>query len=186
VLFRQAWEVAHIVKYSHERLSEFPEMDVENNPRLVIETLGDAGLRYRRRKAGNRAGNWVECRALPVDGVKDTAGAGDWCTAGLLSKVGGSGFSGFSATSDQELAAAIRFGQALAAWNCGFEGARGGMYAMSKSQFQKQINEILSGSLKAIPGTRTPISDSADSSSFCRVCEVSVEDIRKPTRRMRS
>ena len=24
-LFRQAWEVAHVVKYSHERLSELPE-----------------------------------------------------------------------------------------------------------------------------------------------------------------
>jgi len=185
MLFRQAWEVAHIVKYSHERLSEFPEMDVENNPRLVIETLGDAGLRYRRRKTGNRAGNWIECRALPVDGVKDTAGAGDWCTAGLLSKVGSTGFSGFSAISDQELADAIRFGQALAAWNCGFEGARGGMYAMSKSRFRKQISEILSGSLKVIPASRTPSPDSADSSSFCRVCEVSVADIRRPAKRAR-
>ena len=185
ILFRQAWEVAHVVKYSHERLSEFPEMDVENSPRLVIETLGDAGLRYRRRKTGNRAGNWVELKSLLVDELKDTAGAGDWCTAGLLSKVATKGFAGFSAMSDEQILEAIRFGQALAAWNCRFEGARGGMYAMSKPQFKKQVDEILSGNLKVIPASRIASTDTADSSSFCRVCEVAVTDIRRPTKRAR-
>lgn len=185
LLFRQAWEVAHIVKYSHERLSEFPEMDVESSPRLVIETLGDAGLRYRRRKTGNRPAQWVELKSLPVDELRDTAGAGDWCTAGLLSKVATKGFAGFSAMSDEHVSDAIRYGQALAAWNCRFEGARGGMYAMSKPQFEKQINEILSGNSKVLSASQIVSTDTADSSSFCRVCEVSVKQIRRSTKRAR-
>jgi fructokinase len=74
------------------------------------------------------------------------AGSGDWCTAGLLSKVAVNGFDGFTKATDHHHADPIRFGQVLAAWNCRFEEARGGMYAVSKKQFQQQIDEMLSGS----------------------------------------
>ncbi len=40
-----------------------------------------------------------------------------------------------------QLTRAFRYGQALAAWNCGFEGARGGMYASTKSSFERQIEK---------------------------------------------
>lgn len=173
LLFRQAWEIAHVVKYSHERLSEFSEMEVESNPRLVIETLGDAGLRYRRRKTGNRPGRWIELRALPVNELKDTAGSGDWCTAGLLSKIACQGFAGFSAASDREVSDAIRYGQALAAWNCRFEGARGGMYVVSKGQFQKEVSEILDGTANVISSPRNVAVRPANSRSFCQACEYS-------------
>lgn len=185
MLFRQAWEVAHIVKYSHERMSELPETDVENSPRLVIETLGDAGLRYRHRRTGNRATGWVELKSLPVDELRDTAGAGDWCTAGFLSKVAGEGFAGFSAKTEGQVSDAIRYGQALAAWNCRFEGARGGMYAMSKTQFEKQVDEILTGNSGVIPASRIVPKDPANSNSFCRVCEVSVADTGKQSKKAR-
>ncbi|WP_145259630.1 carbohydrate kinase [Planctomycetes bacterium Pan216] len=179
VLFRQAWEVAHIVKYSHERLSEFPEMAVESSPLLVIETLGDAGLRYRRRTKGMAASTWVELKSFAAGTLKDTAGAGDWCTAGLISKVGIDGFAGFAKASDRQLDEGIRFGQALAAWNCGFEGARGGMYAVSKTLFKKQVDQLLSGSSALIPMPDPAVPDKVESSSFCRSCDVSVLDTRK-------
>ncbi len=171
ILFRQAWEVAHVVKYSRERLSGFAETDVEISTRLVIETLGAAGLRYRWRRPGERFGTWAESKAVPVDDPKDTAGSGDWCTAGLLSKIAPYGSAGFSDTTDEQIRNAIRFGQALAAWNCQFEGARGGMYAVSKQQFQEQIGEILSGSRKVIPVTAGSAMDVPNTSTVCRVCE---------------
>jgi sugar/nucleoside kinase (ribokinase family) len=183
ILFGQAWEIAHVVKYSHERLSDFPEIDVEANPRLLIETLGDAGLRYRWRSHGKRLGTWVESKALSVEGVRDTAGSGDWCTAGLLSKVAATGFAGFSKASDEQIAEAIRFGQALAAWNCQFEGARGGMYAVSKKQFQQQIKELLSGSGKVIPVNAEVSLKSLDASGVCKVCEHSTSGVRAKHRR---
>ncbi|HEV2284368.1 MAG TPA: hypothetical protein VGX75_18450, partial [bacterium] len=41
--------------------------------------------------------------------------------------------------------AGLKYGQALAAWSCGFEGARGGMYAVDRSTFDKQIRRLMSG-----------------------------------------
>jgi sugar/nucleoside kinase (ribokinase family) len=171
ILFRQAWEIAHVVKYSHERLSDFPEMDVENNPRLIIETLADAGLRYRWRKAGTQLGAWVESEALPVDDLQDAAGSGDWCTAGILSQVATKRYAGFSRATDETIAKAIRYGQALAAWNCRFEGARGGMYSVTKQQFHSQVNEIMAGTRNVLPVTAGSSIDSSTSSIVCRICD---------------
>jgi fructokinase len=181
ILFRQAWEVAHIVKYSHERLSDFPDLDVETSPRLVIETLGNAGLRYRWRRTGKRLGTWVESKAIPIDSLKDTAGSGDWCTAGLLSKLAAKGYAGFSVATDWQIAEAIEYGQALAAWNCQFEGARGGMYAVSRREFRAQIAEILSGSGKAIPIPTGSLTNTTMPGTVCRVCEhsTSKDKLRK-------
>jgi sugar/nucleoside kinase (ribokinase family) len=145
VLFRQAWETSHVVKYSHERLRELPEIGVEGIPRLQIETLGAAGLRYRRVSQSGRAGRWVEMRAFPVDSIHDTAGSGDWCTAGFIDWAGRNGSEGFYQMSDADLHEAFRYGQALAAWNCGYEGARGGMYAIDHSGFVQRIQQILDG-----------------------------------------
>ena len=72
-MFRQAWEVSHVVKYSHERLSELPEVGVEGGPRLQVETLGEAGLRYRKVSLAGRGGRWAELKALQVEQIKDTA-----------------------------------------------------------------------------------------------------------------
>lgn len=185
ILFRQAWKIAHVVKYSHERLSDFPEIEGEANPRLLIETLGDAGLRYRWRSPDKRPSTWVDSKAISTDGVRDTAGSGDWCTAGLLSKVAARGFDGFSKATNQQVAAAIRFGQALAAWNCQFEGARGGMYAVSKKQFQQQVHELLSGSGKVIPLNTGASLTSQDGSGVCKVCEHSTFGFRANHKKMK-
>ena len=49
-LFREAWSVAHVVKYSHERLAELPDGLGFGPPQLLqVETLGAEGLRYRSR-----------------------------------------------------------------------------------------------------------------------------------------
>lgn len=171
IQFRQAWKIAHIVKYSHERLSDFPEMSVDSNPQLTIETLGDAGLRYRRWKHGQRPGAWIQSKAIAVDGVKDTAGAGDWCSAGILSKVARNGFQGFTELTDQQLSSAVRYGQALASWCCRFEGARGGMYEVSTEQFSAQVEEILQGAPVQLPIAKNKATPPSESSGFCRQCD---------------
>lgn len=185
LLFRQAWEVAHVVKYSHERLSDFSEMNVGSSPDLVIETLGDAGLRFRRKKTDKRLGKWIELGALPIQGFKDAAGAGDWCTAGILSQVAVGGLAGFSNVSEQYLLEAVRYGQALASWNCRFEGARGGMYAVTKQQFRKQVAEILAGTGHLLPLDQHVATQPFDSGSFCRICEPPAGKTRPKPRRVR-
>lgn len=179
VLFRQAWEIAHVVKYSHERLEEFPELDEENSPLLVIETLGDAGLRYRWRKPKTKFGSWIESKAIPVDTIKDTAGSGDWCTAGLLSRLATEGFKGFCSASAVTIAEGIRYGQALAAWNCRYEGARGGMYAVTRRQFQIQIGEIVSGATSVIRVAKESANGATRPNVVCRACEHSSSSTRR-------
>jgi fructokinase len=145
VVFRRAWETSHVVKYSHERLSELPENSLDGAPLLQIETLGECGLRYRRRASGKRWSPWVEAAALPALALKDTAGAGDWCTAGFLSQAAAFGLAGFQSLLDKELRDALRYGQALAAWICGYEGARGGMYEVDRRTFAQEVGRILRG-----------------------------------------
>jgi fructokinase len=145
-LFREACEIAHVIKYSHERLSDVPaELDSAPSMHLQIETLGELGLRYRVRKAKKSLGEWITLDACSVEHEIDTAGAGDWCTAGIISRVASSGVAGFRELSAATFREAIRFGQALGAWTCGFEGARGGMYSVSRSTFRAQVEEILQG-----------------------------------------
>jgi fructokinase len=171
VPFRQAWEVSHIVKYSHERLSELPEINEEGGPRLQIETLGEAGLRYRKVSPAGRGSRWSELKAFQVEQIKDTAGSGDWCTAGIIDQAGREGAKGLFGLSDNDLRAAFLYGQALAAWNCGFEGPRGGMYAVDHSTFEQQVARILSREPDG-PGLKSkPLTSRAEKiERFCPSC----------------
>ena len=117
-LFAAAIRIAHVVKYAAQLL---PEMPV-SNALLEVQTLGEQGLRYRYRSAPE----WIFLAAVPAARLVDACGAGDWCTAGLVAKLAAGGQAGLRQDGVRD---ALRYGQALAARNCGFEGARGGMYA---------------------------------------------------------
>lgn len=170
--FRQACEIAHIVKYSHERLRELPEIGVARSPLLQIETLGEAGLRYRKVSRKGRGGTWIEVEAFKVDVVRDTAGSGDWCTAGLIECCGRGGAERFLCLQNDELESALRYGQALAAWNCGFEGARGGMYAVDRKTFHQQIAHILEGGRDILSSSVAfPVRRNNYVGGLCPACE---------------
>lgn len=143
-LFREALALCHVLKYSHERMSGIGERLGEVVSLLEIETLGDEGLRYR--LGGRSASNgWRLIDAYGVGEVKDTVGAGDWCTAGVVHALGMQGAVGLMNADEEEVESALRLGQALAALACAYEGARGGMYAMDKRQFRAAIKRILDG-----------------------------------------
>jgi sugar/nucleoside kinase (ribokinase family) len=144
VLFREAWELADVVKYSHERLQDLPaELEARTGPRLQIETLGRDGLRYRLRLPRGRTRGWQRLDAVPALRLQDTAGAGDWCTAGLIHKLFPGGSRALEAAEDSIVRDALRYGQALAAWTCGFDGPRGGMYQVNKSQFERDVAALM-------------------------------------------
>src|SRR5207253_10482111 len=124
-LFREALELTHVLKYSHERLSGIAERLGSVSPLLEIETLGAEGLRYRFR-GKSRSHGWRLMEAYGVERVKDTVGAGDWCTAGLIHALGTQAALGVKEASITEVEVALRLGQALAALTCSYEGARGG------------------------------------------------------------
>ena len=148
-LFREAWCLAHVVKYSHERLRDIADLDLKRSERegvlLEVETLGPDGLRYRSRLSKGRTGGWRGLAAFAPKTLKDAAGAGDWCTAGILHRLAREGLRGLRATNGEKLQDALRYGQALASWNCGFEGARGGMYQVNRPTVERQVEKILKG-----------------------------------------
>ena len=150
-LFAEALCLAHIVKYADQRIREVGSAMPRGSATLVeIQTLGANGLRYRHR-FDRRASGWVHMKAVPAPRLADSCGSGDWCTAGLLAKAASRGLATFRKDGEEAIYHALRYGQALAAWNCGFEGARGGMYATPREDFDAQIDGLLKGS------PRTPI-----------------------------
>jgi fructokinase len=144
-LFQEALALTHILKYSHERLGHLSEGESTDGPLLEIETFGEEGLRYRSRLPSYASQGWEWLKAYAVDQVKDAAGAGDWCTAGIIHRLGQHGLQGLLQVTSAQLLDALYFGQALAAWNCRFEGARGGMYSVNKATFRCDIEQIMSG-----------------------------------------
>lgn len=145
MLFAEAIQLAHVVKYSDQRLAAVGGTMQAGSVTLVeVQTLGAEGLRYRHR-LGKGISAWFHLNAIAAPRLVDTCGSGDWCTAGLIAKAAAGGQVGLHKGGAAAIRHALRYGQALAAWNCGFEGARGGMYAIQREAFSYQIEALLNG-----------------------------------------
>lgn len=126
-LMDRALGLAHVVKYSRDRRAALPKRLMGTNTLLVLETDGARGLRYTSRLTGASAPRGVHVPAL-LTSVIDAAGAGDWCTAGVLHVLARNGLGGLRSATQSKLDLALAFGQLLGAWACRYEGARGAMY----------------------------------------------------------
>ncbi len=171
--FTEALALAHVVKYSEERFGSLS--DVAGGSRrafLEIQTLGGRGLRYRNRLRGStQSREWKVLDANQVPEIVDTCGAGDWCTAGFIHGICRNGLDGLLAAACFDIEEALQFGQALAAWNCMFEGARGGMYRVDKAIFDRQIKQVLGGNHpENMPGTVVS-RNSKIAGRICPACE---------------
>ena len=144
-LMAEALALAHVVKYADDRLVGIHGI-VENTSAALLEvrTVGERGLYYRHR-FGRDLSKWMHLKAVTAPCVADTCGSGDWCTAGLIAKAASDGQEGLHRAGARGVRAALRYGQALAAWNCYFEGARGGMYAVDARAFGGQVASLLDG-----------------------------------------
>lgn len=127
-LFTDCLKVSHIVKYANDRVANIQEFVSQARVPVEIETIGAKGLRLR--LGGNgRTGAWNELGAFSVPDLLDAAGAGDWTTAGIIHGLVARGTRPDQVVANLDaVVSATKFGQALAAINCGFEGARGLMY----------------------------------------------------------
>jgi sugar/nucleoside kinase (ribokinase family) len=149
-LFAEATQLAHVVKYADQRLANVRGVMQSGSATLVeVQTLGDRGLKYRHR-LGRGVSDWLHLSAVPAPRLADSCGSGDWVTAGLVAKVASGGQVGLRQGGAQGVRTSLRYGQALAAWNCGFEGARGGMYAVTRKVFEEQITALLAGQLDKV------------------------------------
>jgi fructokinase len=109
-LFERALAVADVVKYSSERAPAFATR-LALAPVTLIETLGEEGARIR------IGGRWSLVPGNPVTQLVDSAGAGDWTSAGIIDSL-------FNGASAKDWVKAMRSGQRLGADACGWPGVR--------------------------------------------------------------
>jgi fructokinase len=70
----------------------------------------------------------------------------------------------------EDFQAALKRGQAMAAWTCRYDGARGGMYASSKKDFDQAISDILKGKTQPAETPATPCVRNKAEPVWCDGC----------------
>ena len=101
-LFQEALAVSHVVKASRERWAGRRELSPCETNWLLIETLGLEGLRFLSRLPSYRGRGWQHVSGFPLRNYRDTAGAGDWCTAGILACLGTRGAKGLEQVGERK------------------------------------------------------------------------------------
>lgn len=115
-LFAQAASLADLVKFADDRMKAFADALPRRRRRQIrVVTMGAKGCRIHFEGAPARQ------PAVEVSAI-DSAGAGDWTTAGLLHSLP---TLAVAELGRGHLEDSIRFAQALAALSCRFVGARG-------------------------------------------------------------
>lgn len=146
-MYERAAATSHVVKYARRSPRVPPSGWVPPanwRGRLIIETLAQDGLRFMLRDPDQ---NWLPWRyqaAIQPAAVCDTAGAGDWCTAGVIHDLARA--REFDRWSLDNVEKAITFGQALAAVNVAFPGPRGALHFMNGLKIAQLARTAVSGS----------------------------------------
>ena len=167
--FQRAVDACHVLKYSQERLGHLPDLRYTASPALIVETRGEAGLRYRWK------GRWSPLDAFHVKNIVDAAGSGDWCTATLIHRMGRTGAERFTRSTGSVVAAALQDGQAAAAVNCGFHGARGVMQALTLDELNERLSTLGRDTPKESPLQCDDSPKLSDSSiHYCDQCDTRV------------
>ena len=92
---------------------------------FIVETLGAQGARVRSRSPRGW-GAWQEIPAVAQSCIRDTAGAGDWLTAGLITSL----LLQPDALDIDTMRASIGYGQRLSAISLAFDGPSGALTAL--------------------------------------------------------
>lgn len=137
-LFARAVQACDVIKYADDRLEEACGFDVRAGA-IEVQTLGADGLRFRIAGDGQP---WMRLPAYQLPFVHDTAGAGDWCTAGMLFQLLGQRTTVAKQWNRALIAEALTFGQALSTLNCMTEGARGLLSIWPPEQITQCAQEL--------------------------------------------
>jgi fructokinase len=158
-LLKEALDIAHIVKYSSQQIDA---SKIYHNVPLEIQTLGARGIKYRFNNC-----DWLNVDAFSVNRFVDAAGAGDWCSAGIIHYLGQRGCEGFINSKQKDVLNALLFGQALAALKCEYKGARGIMYHITKNELEIATLALLN---EKNAGLGSCIENSNSSQTLTKLC----------------
>ena len=149
--FRECLAIADIVKFSNDRIPNYSKLFPISEAPLEIETRGAEGLQYRY-SISKKSKTWQKIKSFKLDEIKDAAGAGDWCSAGIIFEICRSNRSPFIKSDPALIESALQYGQLLGALNCAFDGARGMMYQVEKKEFDAAINNLLKQNKPSLSG----------------------------------
>ena len=117
-------EIADVVKFSSDRAIVLRGEAPPNERALWVETRGRDGLRW---SLGRVGAYQAITPAVHNPAAIDSCGAGDWFTSALLIGLAQTQMKPADLTYSQ-LAGLMQRASGVAAWSCGFLGARGGLY----------------------------------------------------------
>ena len=109
-------------------------------------------------------------KAFQILNVIDTAGSGDWCSAGIIHFLKKENISTINQLDENKLKKGLRFGQALAGLNCQFYGARGNMYSLSKEKFQQAIVDLLNNGEGNVVSDISKLKNPQKNKGYCLIC----------------
>lgn len=154
---------------------------------FIVETLGALGTGVRSRSPRGW-GAWNELPADLQSHIRDTAGAGDWLTAGLITSL----LSQPDTLTIDTVRAAIEYGQRLSAISLAFDGPSGALTALGASIIEQiarstlpiQVPSLLGRPAQPPQGSRTPWL-----AHYCELCLTpnppNRGDVRPPERAKR-
>ncbi|MDV2480858.1 hypothetical protein F8E02_02320 [Methanoculleus sp. Wushi-C6] len=169
-LFYECSQLADIIKLSHDKLDKKSSNIFEElNNQLIIETLGVKGLNFRLKSEP-----WEHLDAFRVQNFRDAAGAGDWCSAGLIHYILKNRTCEGSILGENLVREALMFGQSLSAVNCNFPGARGSMYKLSNNQIMSIALSIMNKRPESFELDLDPKTEDkfTDSMNICPRCSL--------------
>lgn len=149
-LFAAALKSSHIVKYADDRMDELAGFELRPNT-IEIQTCGAKGLRFRASALG---GAWHVLGAYELSHLADTAGAGDWCTAGLLFSLLSERTGSREYWNAETVMRSLAFGQALSTLNCLTVGARGLLDAWKPSRIVRSARLLAAARMRALAEDR--------------------------------
>jgi len=153
--FEPMFELAHMVKWSSERAEALPRL-TDRGDCLEVQSLGARGPRVGQPE-------WQTLDAAHVPRVVDTCGAGDWLTSGILMGLADMAFQ-FECHAAEQLVCVLQNAQRLAAWSCGFAGARGALYRAGPAAAMAAWQPTGSAAV------HDPLPEPAQPSSGCIAC----------------
>jgi fructokinase len=142
-LVARAYAAADMVKCADDSATNLHSLLRRRDRRTFIVTSGADGVRVR-----HGLGPIRRLPALVAPEVVDSAGAGDWTTAGLLHALFASDAS-HRVVDDDEVDRAVAWGQAVAALNCAWRGARGLARSCSPIEVTRDVDAMLAGTKSA-------------------------------------
>ena len=165
----RAAELSDIVKTSRRPGHRGRDWDLrpDSATRFIIETLGPKGVRVRHRSSTGW-GEWQNMSPFPPPRIKDTAGAGDWMTAGLLTYL----LPRQDAICIDSLLASIDYGQRLSAISIAFDSPSGALTALGSSTIECVANgtALIQGSCDSQARVSTSGSCTSTPSNCCELC----------------